>query len=299
MAFKRQVLKLPHERGKSDIGHTGTLDPFAEGILLLAWQEGTKLLSCLNGLPKSYLVQMRFGATTETLDSESEVKEAGEEHKQALTDLFTKQSPEDFLKSKVGIFEQVPPQFSAVHVDGVRAYDLARRGIKSELKARRAEILSARHVGFDRETRLWDFEVSVSSGTYIRSLARDWGIELSGTPGYLTALLRSKVGAFSFEPLEGEDSGVKRAEIELPFLKEQKVPLYWKNMNIQDLSPYFETQTLSQEAASLLQLHGRLSFCPKSSAKPLLLLNDKGSSIAFLEAQTSKIGRVFRFDPFA
>ncbi|HVJ64728.1 MAG TPA: tRNA pseudouridine(55) synthase TruB [Bdellovibrionota bacterium] len=192
-----QVKRLfSNERGRKGIGHCGTLDPFAEGILCVGMGEGTKILSALVGLTKTYVAEMVLGATTETLDSESELVFADGVDLASLSD----DKLLSFLAAKVGKSEQIPPQHSAVRVDGKRAYDLARRGETVELKARPIEIFATRHLELanlareGRSLKKWKFEVTVSSGTYIRAFARDWARELTGHAGFLQTLVRTQLG---------------------------------------------------------------------------------------------------------
>ena len=206
-----QVKRLhSSERGRKGIGHCGTLDPFAEGILCVGMGEGTKLLSALVGLSKTYVAEMVFGATTETLDSESELVFADGVDLTHLTDEVLV----SFLSAKVGKAEQIPPQYSAVRVDGKRAYDLARKGETVELKARPMEIFAAKHLelaNLEREGRnlkKWKFEVSVSSGTYIRAFARDWAMGLSGSAGFLETLGRTQLGPWRLQTAQDRALGV-------------------------------------------------------------------------------------------
>lgn len=291
LEFKNQVLQLEKVSGKSQIGHTGTLDPFAEGLLLVGWLEGTKLLFPLNGLDKTYRVGMRFGSTTDSLDLTGVMTEAAPEKLAEITDLAVSRwlPPkffEDFLKAKIGPMDQVPPIFSAVHVDGQRAYDLARKGETPVLKAKKVELLAARHIAFDPKLLEWVFEVTVSTGTYIRSFARDWGLELCGFPGHLSSLLRLRVGAFEWGS-------------ELPETTAGEGPIQYKLLKIQDLSHYFETERLTQMEATRLSSFGRMSREFSCRLKPILLLGPDEKPVAWLEKDTGAIGRIFRSDPFA
>lgn len=200
-----QSSKALKSASRKGIGHSGTLDPFAEGILCVGVGEGTKILSALVGLSKTYVVEMILGATSETLDTESDLV-LSELSSDAIAG-FTRDRLSSFLESQIGQHQQVPPLYSAVKIDGRRAYDYARKGdLPPELKPRQIEILSAKHLGIQKEDSLWiwSFEVSVSSGTYIRALARDWGIQLSGAPGTLRKLVRTKMGPWSMDKRDSE-----------------------------------------------------------------------------------------------
>ena len=195
--LKRDLdLSGPSRKG---IGHTGTLDPFAEGWLLVGWGEGTKLLSALQKLDKVYEAEILLGASSETLDNTA-----------ALEEWLVGIDPQvevlgNFLKTKIGKQMQIPPLFSAKKVDGVRAYELARKKQDVELKACEVELYSAQHLSLVKaENNLWKWTVKlhVSSGTYIRAFARDWAKELFGHNACLSGLKRTGIGQFLKETQE-------------------------------------------------------------------------------------------------
>ena len=170
------------------IGHTGTLDPFASGLMLLCVNGATRIAEHLTGLPKSYEATARLDGTTDTDDSTGE-RTASSTAWQSLTHAQVEEAAAAF----VGVYAQRPPRYSAKKKEGQKAYDVARRGGELELEPVLVEIQRL------RITRIAlpevDFEVDCSSGTYIRALARDLGEKL-GTGGYLSALRRTKVGEF-------------------------------------------------------------------------------------------------------
>lgn len=186
---------------RKGIGHTGTLDPFAEGWLLVGWGEGTKLLSGLQKLDKIYEAEILLGASSETLDNSVPLKPWVLE-----TDLNPQEEDlKKYLQTKIGKQAQVPPLFSAKKVDGVRAYELARKQQEVELKACEIELVSAQHLSLvEAEKNLWKWTVRlhVSSGTYIRAFARDWARELFGHESCLSALKRIGIGRFLKESQE-------------------------------------------------------------------------------------------------
>ncbi|ORV61374.1 tRNA pseudouridine synthase B [Mycobacterium fragae] len=181
------------------VGHAGTLDPMATGLLVIGVERATKILGLLSGAPKSYAATIRLGQSTSTDDAEGEVlHEVSAQH---LTD--------EAITAAMGRFRgdisQVPSAVSAVKIGGRRAYRLAREGQIVELAARpvridRFELLAARH------GRLVDVDVEVdcSSGTYIRALARDLGDALA-VGGHLTALRRTRVGRFGLDQARSLD----------------------------------------------------------------------------------------------
>lgn len=175
---------------KLKVGHAGTLDPLATGVVVLCTGRYTKRIDEVQTKEKVYTARIRLGATTPTYDKESDVDAT------FPTEHITRDEVERVLETFVGESDQVPPIFSAVKVDGDRAYKLARRGEDVELTAKRIHIYSIELLDY----RLPDIEVRVTcgKGTYIRSLARDIGQAL-GSGGYLTALRRERVGGFTVE----------------------------------------------------------------------------------------------------
>jgi tRNA pseudouridine55 synthase len=188
------VAKVRKAVGTKKVGHAGTLDPLATGLLVLGIESGTKLLTFLVGADKTYEATIRLGQQTVSDDSESEVT------KSATIDEITKISDEDISREigkLTGVIMQTPSSVSAIKVDGKKAYDLVRAGETVELKAREVKIYSFETLSVARVDGFLDVEVRVecSSGTYIRALARDLGTAL-GVGGHITALRRTKVGHF-------------------------------------------------------------------------------------------------------
>ncbi|MDP3731076.1 MAG: tRNA pseudouridine(55) synthase TruB [bacterium] len=185
--------------GEKRVGHAGTLDPFAEGVLIVAvGREYTRQLGRFLKQDKTYRAIIRLGAETETGDLTSPPKS----YPHARLDLgknrldLGKKEILEVLKKFKGEIEQVPPAFSAIKIKGRRAYELARKGIAPELKARRVKIYSIKILRY-----YWpdlEIETKVSSGTYIRSLAKDIGQALQ-TGGYLEKLIRIKIGRFDIK----------------------------------------------------------------------------------------------------
>ena len=172
------------------IGHAGTLDPLATGLLIICTGKKTKDISSFQDLPKEYTGTFFLGATTPCYDKEKEVDLT------YPTEHITEELIYETAKSFIGKQEQVPPMFSAVKVDGKRLYKLARIGEEIELKARPIEILDFEITRC--ELPLVDFRISCTKGTYIRSIARDFGLALN-SGAYLDTLCRTKIGHFSIE----------------------------------------------------------------------------------------------------
>lgn len=181
----------------SKVGHTGTLDSFAQGLLVVCAGRLTKLAGNITEFDKSYSAVIKFGEETDTLEFTGQlVKKAP---------LPTPEVLEAALANFTGELLQAPPAFSAIHVDGKRASDLARQGIEVEIPKRKITVFSAEL----KETELFEGRVlyaridfSVSKGSYIRCLARDIA-ESCGSAGHLTGLLRTKVGNFMLENAAG------------------------------------------------------------------------------------------------
>lgn len=181
--------------GLKKVGHAGTLDPMATGLLVLGVGPGTKLLTYCVGMDKTYRATIRLGQSTHTDDAEGEA--LGDDADQALLDALDEQQIADALGQCVGEIDQVPSAVSAIKVDGQRAYDRVRAGEDVRLAPRRVTISDIEVTAIRREGAMWDVDVAIecSSGTYIRAIARDVG-RLLTVGGHLVALRRTRVGPF-------------------------------------------------------------------------------------------------------
>jgi tRNA pseudouridine55 synthase len=190
--------------GTRKIGHAGTLDPMATGLLVLGIEGATRLLTYLVGLDKTYAATIRLGTATTTDDAEGEVVATADPD--ALT-AVTDERIAAGVAALTGRISQVPSTFSAIKVDGKRAYDLARSGQDVELKAREVTIDRFEVHGTRRHDDAIDLDVTVdcSSGTYIRALARDLGAAL-GVGGHLTMLRRTRIGPFALADAHDPES---------------------------------------------------------------------------------------------
>jgi len=174
--------------GTRKVGHTGTLDPFATGVLPVAINEGTKAIQYLDEGFKSYEALLRFGLETDTLDITGRVIREADWHTIDLPQITA------VLARFTGVFNQVPPMFSAIKLDGQPLYKMARQGIEVERKPRRVEISSIELISFTPP--LASLKILCSRGTYIRSLADDIGKEL-GCGAVLQELRRTASGLFN------------------------------------------------------------------------------------------------------
>ncbi|WP_295222297.1 tRNA pseudouridine(55) synthase TruB [uncultured Chryseobacterium sp.] len=192
-AVNKMKYKLKREFGlpkKFKIGHAGTLDPRATGLLIVCCGKFTRKIPEIQDAPKEYWTEIKIGVQTESYDTEKpEILHRDISH-------ITEEQVKTALEKFIGEIDQTPPVFSAIKIDGKRAYDLARAGAEVEMKSRKTTILYIKDVKI--EFPLVSFTVGCSKGTYIRSLAHDIGQEL-GVGAYLTQLRRTKIGEYSIE----------------------------------------------------------------------------------------------------
>lgn len=172
---------------KVKVGHAGTLDPLASGVLVVCVGAATRLIEYVQRMPKAYRAVVRLGARSDTLDADGRVEVEKDPR------IPTEAEVRSALASQVGTIEQVPPQFSALKVEGRRAYDLARAGRSIELAARPVRVDRIELVRY-AWPRL-EITVDCGSGTYIRSIARDVG-EALGSGGLIEVLVRTRIGPF-------------------------------------------------------------------------------------------------------
>lgn len=197
---------------KFKVGHAGTLDPLATGVMLLCTGRATKRIDELQAGVKEYIATLRLGATTPSFDLETQVDAT------YPTAHITRELIETTLNQFIGRIEQVPPAFSACKIDGVRAYDLARSGQDVDLKPKILVIDEIELLGYDKDSEELQLRVVCSKGTYIRALARDIGAAL-GSGAHLTALRRTRVGDVTIDKclsVEQAAELIKTVEIEMP-----------------------------------------------------------------------------------
>jgi tRNA pseudouridine55 synthase len=193
------------------IGHSGTLDPFATGLLILGiGREFTKKLSIFQKKDKEYIATLRLGAESDTFDRDGKIVE------RKVEKIPERKEIEEVLKNFLGEIEQIPPAFSAKKIKGKKLYELARKGIKVEPKPQKVKIYEISILEY--KFPYLKIKVKCSSGTYIRSLANDIGKKL-GCGAYVEELVRTKIGEFSLEKA-----------IELSRLNSQN----WKNFIIKN-----------------------------------------------------------------
>lgn len=170
------------------VGHTGTLDPLASGVLLIAVGPATRLVEFSHQCRKAYSGEFRFGFTSDTLDIDGEVQ------KVELSGSIDQMALETELTNWMGEIEQIPPKYSAVHIDGRRAYELARKGAEFTMPSRRVTIHGLQLQDFNLPD--WSIEMECSTGTYVRTLGDDIAQSL-GTRAIMTKLERTSLGAIN------------------------------------------------------------------------------------------------------
>ncbi len=201
---------------KMKVGHAGTLDPLATGVMIVCTGKATKRIDELQAHTKEYVATIALGATTPSFDLETEIDAT------YPTEHITHEMVEEVLKKFTGRIEQVPPAFSACKIDGKRAYKMARKGKEVELKAKILVIDEIELLEYSQQSIV--VRVVCSKGTYIRALARDIGAALN-SGGHLTALRRTRVGDVKVEDCLSVEQAVEmlnNIEIVMPEANENK-----------------------------------------------------------------------------
>lgn len=281
------VARLRKLAGTRRVGHAGTLDPMATGLLLIGINSATKLLTFLVGEDKTYEATIRLGAATITDDKESEftsVASPDSVRALSISDL------EGALSALRGPIEQVPSSVSAIKVDGERAYAKVRSGDEVKLKARpvtihRFEVTGEPRLVIEGDNTFYDFEaiIDCSSGTYIRALARDLGASL-GVGGHLTALRRSKIGSYSISQAQNLE-GLTGETLEV-------LPIE------QAATQQFKVRSLSEQDVIDLRHGKRLRVQDETETAPTAAIDSNGNLIAMLtkSGNAAKSLVVFAFD---
>lgn len=246
--------------GQKKIGHSGTLDPDATGVLLLGCGKVTRLLRFLTALPKSYLGEVVLGTETSTLDAAGEVVATHDMTNVVLDDVRAA------ALAFVGEIEQVPPMVSAVKVGGRRLHELAREGVEVEREARRVTVHRL-HVDRTEEAHVFRLEVDCSSGTYVRTLAADIGRALGGG-AHLRNLRRTAIGSFTLADARPLDDLVVLAPAEA-------------------LRDY---PSVRVDAATAVDVgHGKILDLPDAHDGPLAVLDEGGGLLAVYEPHKGRM----------
>ncbi len=266
VAYLRKILKI------KQIGHTGTLDPFAEGVLPICIGKSTRLIEYLPD-DKAYLAFVQFGKSTDTYDIEGQTTFSTDE-KVTVDGIKTK------LQNFKGEIEQLPPIYSAIKVNGKKLYDYAREGKEVEVKPRKVVINNIELKSFDYEAQIAQIYIECSKGTYIRSIAHDLGKALDNG-AHLVKLIRTKVGNFNVENA-----------IKLEDIKTQEDVSNNLIDPLQVLSlPKYELNDIENEKVS----HGQqlLNKSMKSVDFLILVYNNRIKAVATANEKFIKVIKVF------
>ena len=188
------VVQIVKKIFKDKVGHTGTLDPMATGVLPVLIGKGTLLSKYLINHDKIYIAKVKLGIKTDTGDITGNVLEEID----VLPDLLSKEKIQNVLQQFIGSIDQIPPMYSAIKVNGKKLYEYARQEKKVDIEPRKIQIYDLKLLSIDKENKEFDIEISCSKGTYIRTLCEDISKAL-GTIGTMKELDRKKVGEFEIE----------------------------------------------------------------------------------------------------
>lgn len=247
--------KLRRMFSTKKVGHCGTLDPFAEGLMLVFLGHATKIIAFTEDKDKVYETTIELGKETDTLDctgkviSECEVKD------------FSNQEIENVLHSFLGKSQQMPPMYSAIKNHGVPLYLLAREGIEVDRKAREIEIYSIELISYQKP--FLSFRVHVSKGTYIRSLAKDIALKLS-TVGHLVTLKRLSIGKYNLSQAKNVNDVTLQDSLE-----------------IKDVLSQFTSVVVDEKTEEMIHNGTKISL--ERQDEMLLLLNKKQQALAIYE----------------
>lgn len=256
------VRRLRQLTGAHRVGHAGTLDPLATGVLPILFESATRLSSYALDLPKTYAAVVNFGFTTATDDSEGELVPVAD------PSALTPERVERALTRFVGRIRQTPPAYSAVKIEGERSYRRARRGEAPAPAAREVEVYSAAMLDFEPGAQARArILVTCGSGTYLRSLARDLGLDL-GVGGYLGALVRTAYGPLRVEDAIRIDDLTDRAAVESALLPPQAI------------LPEMEGVRLTVDQEALVRQGRPVRVLPVPGAGPLRAMNGEGRLVA-------------------
>lgn len=272
VSFMRRLTKIRR------IGHTGTLDPMATGVLPLCIGIATKAADMLTLSDKAYRAEFVLGKTTDTLDAEGEI----------LSECEVEVSESEIrtvIESFVGEIEQVPPMYSAIKLNGKKLYELAREGIEVERKVRHVKINSIDIIEIDINENRAVIEVSCSKGTYIRTLCDDIGKKL-GCGAYMTALRRIKTGCFTIDDAYTVDEIEKMA---------QDGVLEEKLKSVDGLFMEYSAITLNEKQTKSIKNGVRMSWRGKAEGEMLRLYDNEGKFLCISQIEDGRLKLVKSF----
>ncbi len=208
---------------KEKVGHTGTLDPNATGVLPLLIGKGTKLSSYLTNHDKEYKVILKLGVKTDTADVEGKIIEEQELNEKYIKEKLTEENVKKVLKSFLGEQKQIPPMYSAIKVNGKKLYEYARKGEKVTVEPRNINIYEIKLIAINLKEKEIEFQVKCSKGTYIRSLCEDIAQKLE-TVGFMKELQRTAVGEFYLDNAISIET-LQENKDNMSFLEQQLIDL--------------------------------------------------------------------------
>ncbi len=260
------------------IGHTGTLDPMATGVLPLCIGQATKAADMLTLSDKAYRAEFILGKTTDTLDAEGEILTESDVN-------VTEDEIREVIKSFVGEIEQIPPMYSAIKQNGKKLYELARQGIEVERKVRCVTINSIDIIEIDMSQNRAVIEVSCSKGTYIRTLCDDIGKKL-GTGAYMSALRRIKTGCFTI----GDAYTVEEIE-EMALSGKLEARL----KNVDELFLEYDSIKLNEKQTKSIKNGVRMSWRGKKEGALVRLYDNTDSFLCISQIEDGKLKLVKSF----
>jgi tRNA pseudouridine55 synthase len=269
------VARVRRAAGMRRVGHIGTLDPMAEGVLVCCLGRATRIVPYLVGLPKEYTGEILLGAESDTYDAEGRITEIADPSG------ITSEALESAMREQLGWIDQAAPSYSAIKVAGKKLYEYARENIEVPVKIRRVWIERFDLVRYLSPRLL--FKARVGSGTYIRSMAHDLGRRL-GCGAYLTALCRTYVGQFCLGdamPFEALDEGPERVEESL--------------LSIGEALSHLPKLTVTPEAEYRVRHGGFFSLAdifscegPQPIRVPTVVLSSRGDVLALAQAESEE-----------
>ena len=264
VAILRRILKI------KQIGHTGTLDPFAEGVLPICIGKATRLIEFLED-EKAYIGTVQFGKSTDTYDVDGKIINTSEKQ-------ITFEDLENALKDFRGEIEQTPPIYSAIKINGKKLYEYAREGKDVEIKPRKVCIQKLEILSFDEIKQQAELYIECSKGTYIRSIANDLGLALQAY-GYLTKLVRVKAGKFTL-----------RESIELNKLNSKEECMAHLISPLEKLNyPKYELTRAEFDKVS----HGNPIQIESQNGITILIYENKIVAVANIDGNLAKMIKVF------
>lgn len=273
------VAQVKRLLGGVKIGHTGTLDPEAEGVLPLAIGEATKLSNILVDGKKAYRFKIQFGAQTNSGDVDGEII--------ARTSVIPKQNDcWDVTKNFLGEISQIPPVFSAIKINGERAYKLARQNKQVDMPARKITIFDLKCTAYDAENYTATYEVECSKGTYVRTLAQDIAFSLQSL-GFVIELARTKVSRFE------QHQSLKFSDLSLLTVDEAREMLVQNISRIDSVLDDIPVLDIDDSVAHKIRCGMNVTFETDDADMVWLRSNDKLLAIGSICQNRFNSGRVF------